>query len=59
MTGLDLCFLPMNNHGKELPTDLIVKFSKRYYAVLSNKPIAWNEMIANLERKDTVALMPI
>lgn len=59
VTGLDLCFLPMSDHLNELPAELVVKFLKRYYAVLSNKPKAWNEMIANLQLKDTVALMPI
>ncbi|MFC4600834.1 GNAT family N-acetyltransferase [Cohnella hongkongensis] len=59
VTGLDLCFLPINNYRNELPTELIVNFLKRYYAVLSNKPISWTEMIVKLQQKDTVALMPI
>jgi hypothetical protein len=59
VTGLDLCFLPMDENVSELPADLIVKFLRRYYSVLSNKPAAWYEMIKNLEAKDTVTLLPI
>jgi hypothetical protein len=59
VTGLDLCFLPMDDSVNELPADLVVKFLKRYYSVLSNKPRAWYEMIENLEAKDTVTLLPI
>lgn len=59
VTGLDLCFLPMNDNVDELKTDLIVKFLKRYYSVLSNKPKSWHEMIETLEVKDTVTLLPI
>ena len=59
VTGLDLCFLPMSDHLNELPTELVVNFLKTYYAVLSNKPQAWNEMIASLQLKAAVALMPI
>jgi hypothetical protein len=57
--GLDLCFLPMDENVGELPAELIVKFLRRYYSVLSNKPRAWYEMIENLEAKDTVTLLPI
>ena len=56
VTGLDLCFLSMEKDINELPADLIVKFLKRYYTVLSNKPASWYEMIKKLEEKETVAL---
>jgi hypothetical protein len=59
VTGLDLCFLPMDDSVGELKTDLIVKFLRRYYSVLPNKPKSWYEMIGNLEGKDTAALLPI
>jgi hypothetical protein len=59
VTGLDLCFLPMDDNVNELPADLVVKFLKRYYSVLSNKPKSWYEMIENLEAKDTVLLFNI
>ncbi|SMQ86727.1 hypothetical protein SAMN05444673_6740 [Bacillus sp. OV166] len=59
VTGLDLCFLPINENIKELPTNIIVKFLKRYYSVLSNKPISWYVMIQNLEKNTKVQLLPI
>ncbi len=59
VTGLDLCFLPMDDHVSELQTDLIVQFLKRYYSVLSNKPQSWYDMIENLQAKETIALLPI
>ncbi|UUZ85078.1 hypothetical protein LJK88_16715 [Paenibacillus sp. P26] len=59
VTGLDLCFLPMNEGTTELPAELIVSFLKRYYTVLPNKPKAWLDMIEGLEAKKTVALLPI
>ncbi len=56
VTGLDLCFLPMEEGVKELETDLIVSFLKRYYSVLSNKPESWYTMVKDLETKEKVAL---
>jgi hypothetical protein len=57
VTGLDLCFLPMDGEMNELQTDLIVKFLKSYYTVLSNKPESWYAMVENLEAKEKVALL--
>lgn len=57
--GLDLCFLPTNEQQSELPAELIVRFLKRYYAVLPNKPQAWLDMIGALEAKQTVRLLPL
>lgn len=59
VTGLDLCFLPMEDGVNEVPADLIVQFLRRYYSVLSNKPNSWNEMIEQLEAKDSVGLLPL
>ncbi|WP_047153289.1 GNAT family N-acetyltransferase [Aneurinibacillus tyrosinisolvens] len=59
VTGLDLCFLPMNGNEHQLQADLVVKFLRRYYSVLSNKPKSWYEMIENLESKENAALLPI
>jgi hypothetical protein len=58
VTGLDLCFLPMEEGTTELPASLIVDFLKGYYSVLSNKPQAWISMVEQLEIQDTVALKP-
>lgn len=57
VTGLDLCFLPMDGDMTELSTELIVSFLKRYYTVLPNKPEAWLQMIAELETKEAVKLV--
>ncbi|TWI58105.1 GNAT family N-acetyltransferase [Halalkalibacter nanhaiisediminis] len=57
VSGLDLCFLPMEKGTSELPAELIVKFLRRYYAVLPNKPESWNEMVAGLEAKEKLALI--
>jgi hypothetical protein len=59
VTGLDLCFLPLESSSNEVKTELIVKFLKRYYSVLSNKPKSWHEMIENLEAEEAVTLLPI
>jgi hypothetical protein len=59
VTGLDLCFLPMDDKVNELQTELVVKFLKRYYSVLSNKPKSWHEMMERLEAQKTVPLLPI
>lgn len=55
--GLDLCFLPMDKEISEVSTDLIVKFLKRYYTVLPNKPESWYSMVGNIEEKEKVALI--
>jgi len=59
VTGLDLCFLPMEARVNEVQTELIVKFLKRYYSVLSNKPESWHAMIENLGANDKATLLPI
>lgn len=58
VAGLDLCFQPTNDELSELQTELIVKFLRRYYSVLPNKPKEWLEMIEQLEAKNSVALLP-
>lgn len=59
VTGLDLCFLPTDYNLDQLDADLIVKFLKRYYTVLPNKPASWLEMIQHLEGKGSVSLLPL
>ncbi|WP_141430759.1 GNAT family N-acetyltransferase [Bacillus sp. 03113] len=59
VSGLDLCFLVMDDSRDELNSSLIINFLKRYYSVLPNKPKSWGEMIQSLEEKDTIKLMPI
>lgn len=59
VSGLDLCFLPSNEEQNKLETELIVKFLRRYYAVLSNKPQEWHDMVQRLESSPTVDLLPL
>lgn len=56
---LDLCFLPTDEEVAEIPAALVAKFLRRYYAVLANKPHAWEAMVAGLEGKETLALQPL
>lgn len=59
VTGLDLCFLPTDESQSKIKAELVADFLKRYYTVLSNKPKSWTEMIAQLEKRDTVQLLPL
>jgi hypothetical protein len=59
VNGLDLCFLSYDETLKSIPADLVVQFLKRYYAILPNKPEAWNAMVGDLENKQTIALLCI
>ncbi len=59
VTGLDLCFLPMEKGLTDLDAPLIVQFLRRYYTVLPNKPQSWHDMVAMLETKEKVALKPM
>lgn len=56
VTGLDLCFLPMDGEQDQLQAELIVQFLKRYYTVLPNKPDSWYSMVGDIEKKDKIAL---
>lgn len=59
VTGLDLCFLAYDRDQQEFPADLVVKFLKRYYAVLDNKPQEWLDMVHKLETVGTLRLLAI
>ncbi|HZH59837.1 MAG TPA: GNAT family N-acetyltransferase, partial [Metabacillus sp.] len=59
VTGLDLCFLPMNENKSEIQADLVAEFLIRYYTVLPNKPESWTKMVAEIESKDQLALLNI
>jgi hypothetical protein len=56
---LDLCFLPTDEDKAELDAGIVVKFLKRYYSVLANKPKAWHDMVEELEGKAKLALKPL
>lgn len=57
--GLDLSFWPVDENQEELSASLVVDFLRRYYTVLPNKPQAWVDMVAALEQKEKVALLPL
>lgn len=57
--GLDLCFMPADDHTVELPAALISDFLTTYYSFLENKPEKWLKMVDQLTKKDTVALLPL
>lgn len=59
VSGLDLCFMPGDDAVDELSAELIVNFLRRYYSVLPEKPQAWNDMVAKLELREKVALLPL
>ncbi|OKL35272.1 GNAT family acetyltransferase [Domibacillus mangrovi] len=59
VTELDLCFMPMVKDTDEMPAELVVKFLRRYYSVLSNKPKSWFTMVENLENQEMIALSRI
>ncbi len=54
--GLDLSFLTLDPEVQAIDAKLVVKFLKRYYTVLPNKPKKWLDMIASIESKETIAL---
>ncbi|MGB8955112.1 MAG: hypothetical protein WCC10_07045 [Tumebacillaceae bacterium] len=55
--GLDLCFLAYDDLDA-VPAELVVDFLKRYYSVLP-KPQEWLDMVAALEKRDSVKLLAI
>ncbi|OLS36797.1 GNAT family acetyltransferase [Bacillus sp. MRMR6] len=59
VTGLDFCFMPMNDGLESLPASLVADFLTTYYSILSNKPQKWVEMIEGIKSKETIALLPL
>lgn len=59
VTELDLGFLPADNKMTEVPASLVSAFLRQYYDAIPNKPREWNGMIAGLETRDNVALLPL
>jgi hypothetical protein len=59
VTGLDLGFLPADEERKTLPAGLIVSFLRWYYEALPNKPQEWHDMIADLESRREIPLIPL
>lgn len=59
VSGLDFCFMPMDEAVTEIPSSLVVDFLTDYYSILPNKPEKWLQMIADLKNKNTVELLPL
>jgi len=59
VSELDLCFLAYDPSTQSLPGALIEKFLRRYYAVLAQKPAAWEQMVDEVGQRDQVALLPL
>jgi len=59
VTGLDLCFMPVDDNLEALPANLVKDFLTTYYSILSNKPEEWLEMIDRLGDKREVSLFPL
>lgn len=57
--GLDFCFMPTDETLSEIQSSLVVDFLRNYYSVLPNKPQKWLEMIENLEKQETLNLLPL
>lgn len=57
--GLDLGFRPADEATDSLPAPLVVSFLRWYYSALPNKPQEWLDMVAGLENKEEVRLLPL
>ncbi|MNO02358.1 hypothetical protein D3C81_2227380 [compost metagenome] len=55
---LDLCYLSYEE-ADALPGALVARFLKTYYAILPNKPAAWNAMVEKAEERKQIKLLPI
>ncbi|MFC4410418.1 hypothetical protein ACFOZY_08275 [Chungangia koreensis] len=59
VSGLDFCFMPMDESVTEISSSLVVDFLTDYYSILPNKPEKWLQMIENLKSEQTVELLPL
>jgi hypothetical protein len=57
--GLDLGFRPVDEGRTSLPTSLVVSFLRWYYEALPKKPKEWLDMVAKLEARDEIKLLPL
>jgi hypothetical protein len=57
--GLDLCFMPTNDELDQLPAALVKDFLTTYYAVLSNKPQEWLDMVERISGQESISLLPL
>ncbi|MDE3841143.1 GNAT family acetyltransferase [Bacillus methanolicus] len=59
VSGLDLCFMPMDENVTELSASLVADFLTTYYSVLSEKPQEWVNMIEDIRSRESIALLPL
>ncbi|GAE37450.1 hypothetical protein [Halalkalibacter akibai] len=59
VTDLDLSFLPFKKTIDTLKADFVQEFITTYYEILSNKPAAWHSMIADLNKREEISLLPL
>ncbi|MFC5700050.1 GNAT family N-acetyltransferase [Cohnella faecalis] len=57
--GLDFCFRPADDEIVSIPAALVTTFLRQYYSALPNKPQEWFDMMANIELRTDIALLPI
>lgn len=57
--GLNLGFQAADETMEGVPGALIGKFLRTYYAALDPKPAAWLQMVEAVERRESVALLPL
>lgn len=57
--GLDFCFMPTDDSVSEIPAQLVSDFLTTYYAVLSNKPQEWVQMIEDIKNQSEIKLLPL
>lgn len=57
--GLDFCFRSADDEQVSLPAELVTTFLRQYYSALPNKPQDWLDMMASLELRREIALLPI
>jgi hypothetical protein len=59
VSGLDLCFMPTNEKVDQLPAAFVKDFLTTYYAVLSNKPQEWLNMVDKISGQESISLLPL
>jgi len=57
--GLDLGFRPADDGTDSVPAKLVADFLRWYYEALPNKPQEWRDMIAELDRRERIRLLPL
>lgn len=59
VSGLDFCFMPMDDTVTEIQSSLVVDFLSDYYSILPNKPEKWLQMVEDLKKRETISLLPL